>query len=267
MDDTTTTNTTTSKLLMGMRKVMGITDESAAISLMTIRSVFEDISRRLMQLELQKDDDTTECQRQMMTTIPTRQKLDYLMDTESTKIGFTAADLTFCALAAPLIAPPEAALFTLASMTTTQHTNTNASNHNDGVMRGDLILPKELLELRSELRSTVAGQHVLEIYRNHRLGAFRKTAQSTSDNSSAGSGGLQCGVVVGGGDANDGERGKIRMENHNTTKRCRVVLPKIINRDKLPWKSEVTEAEVAATAAGFLSGRDDAARTALISKL
>jgi len=249
MDDTTTTNTTTSKLLRGMRKVMGITEDSAAISLTTIRSIFEDISRQL----------------HVVTTTPTRQKLDYLMDTESTKIGFTAADLTFCSLAAPLIAPPEAALFTLASTTTTQHTNINASNRNDGVMREGLILPRELLELRSELRNTVAGQHVLEIYRNHRLGAFRRTEQSTSDNSSAGSGGLQC--VVGVGDANDGESAKIKMENHNTTKRCRVVLPKTVNRDRLPWKSDVTEAEVAAAAAGFLSGRDDAVRIALTSKL
>jgi hypothetical protein len=81
------------------------------------------------------------------------------MDTNDEKVGFTAADLTFASLAAPLIGPPEIAPF---------------------IEVKDDRLPKELIDLKYELRGTLAGQHVLEMYRKHRLsGTTTGTSTST----------------------------------------------------------------------------------------
>ena len=69
------------------------------------------------------------------------------MDTREKSYGFTAADLSFAALASPLIRPPELANFAVP----------------------DKELPPRLLEFADEMRATVAGQHVLKIYAKHRL--------------------------------------------------------------------------------------------------
>jgi len=74
-------------------------------------------------------------------------KKKYIMDTETKEVGFTAADLAFCSLASAAINPPELSQF--------------------NPIEEDKI-PPELLLLRDELRKTLAGQHVLEIYRERR---------------------------------------------------------------------------------------------------
>ena len=125
-------------LAKGIRKLMKINDTSAALSLETIRKVFQEMSEKL-----KIDED---------------QKKEYLMDTKDHKYGFTAADLAFAALAAPLIAPPELESF---------------------VKIDESMLPKPLLNLKYELRKTLAGQHVLEMYRKHRLrGALNGTSRN-----------------------------------------------------------------------------------------
>jgi len=152
-------------LKRGMSKVMGINNDSAASSLRMIRSVFSDISRQLQGTD--------------------GNKLQYLMDTDDRKVGFTAADLTFCALAAPLIGPPEV-----------EHWN-------------DLMVTKEILNLRSELRETLAGRHVLEIYRKHRFG-IRNIANNSF------------------------------MIDKDGKEKRKIVLPKTVTRDRLPWRTVLT---------------------------
>jgi len=232
-------------VLAGMSRVMGIDDGSAAFSLETVRRVFDEVSRRL--------------------TPSTGRKLDYLMDTESTEVGFTAADLTFCSLAGPLIGPPELAPFNFtATMVTEPCLTTNTPDHNGGGAVGEgLVIPRELLELRAELRNTIAGQHVLEIYRKHRVVDSQTenwmTISRVTDNSYSSVGGNSSYSVVDG--ANDDKEG-----NHPTATRSRVIIPKIVNRDKLPWKSVVTPTEVAAAAAAS-NGYDHETHTELVSKL
>lgn len=72
---------------------------------------------------------------------------EYLLDTDEKSYGFTAADLTLAALAYPLVRPPE--------------------------MKNWLVsmdkLPPELNELTKELQATTLGQHVLKVYRKHRV--------------------------------------------------------------------------------------------------
>ena len=120
-------------LSKGMRKAMKINDESAKYSLDVVRKIFHDMSEKL---KARKD------------VINTTSKNAYLMDTDNESFGFTAADLTFAALAGPLILPPEMASFM------------NIKDHQ---------LPQALASLKNELQSTLAGQHVLEMYRKHRL--------------------------------------------------------------------------------------------------
>ena len=74
-------------------------------------------------------------------------KKKFIMDTDTEEFGFTAADLAFCSMASAIICPPELALF---------------------VPMKDEEMPPELLDLRNELRNTLAGQHVLGVYRNLR---------------------------------------------------------------------------------------------------
>jgi glutathione S-transferase len=71
----------------------------------------------------------------------------YLMDTKAKSFGFTAADLAFAALSYPLIRPPEMWDFSA----------------------DDSELPPELVSLGNDLRATTAGQHVLQMYKRHRL--------------------------------------------------------------------------------------------------
>jgi hypothetical protein len=123
-------------LARGMRKAMGINDASAQNSVRVLREAFDVVSERLKVI---KDGRVV--------------KKKFLMDHHETKsngdmvVGFTAADLTFAALASIIIMPPELHSFL-------------------PVEEEDL--PSELLALRDELRSTLAGQHVLEMYRNVR---------------------------------------------------------------------------------------------------
>lgn len=122
-------------LARGMRKAMGINDASAQNSVRVLREAFDVVSERLKVI---KDGKVV--------------KKKFLMDHHETKngdmvVGFTAADLTFAALASIIIMPPELHSFL-------------------PVEEEDL--PGELLALRDELRSTLAGQHVLEMYRDVR---------------------------------------------------------------------------------------------------
>lgn len=71
---------------------------------------------------------------------------EYLMDTEDKKYGFTAADLSLAALAYFVLRPPEMGPF---------------------LVPEDEIPPK-MLELGKDLRETLAGRHVLKMYKNHR---------------------------------------------------------------------------------------------------
>jgi glutathione S-transferase len=107
----------------GIRRILKITDESAKVCKETIRQVFREVSDRL---------ETSGG--------------DYLMDTRATKYGFTAADLTFCALVYLYIQPPAMSNLSIE----------------------DNALPAELLEFCNELRETRAGQYVLRVYDMHR---------------------------------------------------------------------------------------------------
>mmetsp|Transcript_14692 Transcript_14692/g.27613 ORF Transcript_14692/g.27613 Transcript_14692/m.27613 type:complete len:403 (-) Transcript_14692:4387-5595(-) len=119
----------------GMRKAMGINEASAQKSLEAVREAFDMVSDRLKckngkkkKFLMDKDDDGTEG--------------------GGGGVGFTAADLAFASLASIIIMPPELNAFM-------------------EVMK-DEDLPHELVSLRDELRLTLAGQHVLEMYRNVR---------------------------------------------------------------------------------------------------
>jgi len=120
-------------LATGMRKAMKINSQTASDSLIEIRSAFASISK-----QLQKRDGTTK------TYIMER---DDNSDKTCDSVGFTAADLTFASLASILIHPPELS-----------HV----------VPISDDQMPPELVKLKKELRRTLAGQHVLEMYRKHR---------------------------------------------------------------------------------------------------
>lgn len=127
-------------LATGMRKAMKINSQTASDSLTEIRNAFATISR-----QLQKRDGT---------------KKTYLMEKDNNShktidnIGFTAADLTFASLASILIHPPELS-------------NVVPINNDQ--------MPPELVKLKKDLRRTLAGQHVLEMYRKHRGNVELKT--------------------------------------------------------------------------------------------
>jgi glutathione S-transferase len=108
----------------GMRNAMGIDEDSAALSEKTIQDIFNEMSDRLQQ-----------------------NGGKYLMDTKTQSHGFTAVDLTFAALASPLIRPPELSNFTCS----------------------DEDLPPNVLAFADKLKETAAGKHVLEIYSTHRF--------------------------------------------------------------------------------------------------
>lgn len=108
----------------GMRKAMKINEETAAVSKNEVQKVYLEMSERLES-----------------------NGSEYLMDSASKSYGFTAVDLTFAALSAPMIRPPEMTNFCLR----------------------DEELPPELLEFSKAMTSTLAGQHVLKVYGKHRL--------------------------------------------------------------------------------------------------
>lgn len=106
-----------------MRELLVVNESTANASEVEIRRVFQDLSQRL--------DETGGA---------------YLMDTKAKTYGFTAADLTFAALAYPIIRP-------LVMM--------------DLCVPNDQV-PPTLLKLGDDLRETTAGKHVLNMYRLHR---------------------------------------------------------------------------------------------------
>ena len=108
----------------GMKKVMGINNDSAEASIKALRKAFYDVS-----LKLTKKDGT---------------KKKFIMDTDVKEIGFTAADLAFCSMASAIVCPPELSSF---------------------MPMKEEEMPQELIDLRNELRNTISGQHVLDVYK------------------------------------------------------------------------------------------------------
>jgi glutathione S-transferase len=117
-------------LAMGIRRSVGVNAESAALSKRVIVEFFDELSAKL-------------------------EKADYLVGNQ-----FTAADLSFAALACPLIRPPEMSNF-------------QCSND---------ALPEDVLQLSQQLRNTKAGQHVLNMYAKHRfIGKRSKVVVKTAN--------------------------------------------------------------------------------------
>lgn len=110
----------------GIRKIVQVNEETAQLSEEVIREVFSDLSEKLNQ-----------------------NGGEYLMDTKTEKYGFTAADLTFSALAYPLVRPPQM---------------------KNIIVLDDAAMPPTLVKLGDEMRATRAGQHALRMYADHRLG-------------------------------------------------------------------------------------------------
>lgn len=114
-----------------MKRAMKINTDSAKQSIETIRKVFEEISNKLA-----------------INENGTIRKRDHIMDTDNISYGLTSADLTFCSLAAPLLAPMETENF---------------------YVHDDDEIPNDILNLKHELLGTLAGQHVIDIYRKYRI--------------------------------------------------------------------------------------------------
>ena len=142
----------------GLKKAMGINDASAKLSEETIKSIFAQVSDKLSD------------------------RREYLCDEKNRRAGFTAADLSFAALASPIIMPKE-----LLSL---------YDDHKK--------MPPRLLSLSKELRDTPAGQHVLTMYHKHRFGVGAMPRCSTK-----------------------------KCDNSPTS--IRVVVPKSIQRNRIPW--------------------------------
>ena len=121
----------------GMRKAMGVDDASAQKSLEAIREAFDSVSKRLRLEEKGK-----EGKKKFLMARHDGREVEH-----GEEVGFTAADLAFAALSSIIIMPPELYCFMPVK---------------------DEELPRELLALRDELRLTLAGQHVLEMYKNVR---------------------------------------------------------------------------------------------------
>jgi glutathione S-transferase len=115
-----------------MKKVVHVNRESYDASLPTLRQVFAELSETLNDGREYLCDDNDNANN----------------DGSPLKChGFTAADLTLAALAAPIL-QPECYFKTFGVPTET--------------------LPRELVDLQQELRKTKAGQHVLKMYQRHR---------------------------------------------------------------------------------------------------
>ena len=127
-------------IAQGMKRAMKINKQSAHTSLQSMRGVFAKLSHQLTIVENGHV-----------------RKRHYLMDTTEISYGLTSADLTLCALAAPLLAPPETHEF---------------------YVHHDSLFPKEILEAKQELLQTLAGQHVLHIYRQHRFNGNGPSSES-----------------------------------------------------------------------------------------
>ena len=117
---------------------MAIDETSADVSLEEVRKVFKDVSDRLE-----------------------GGNKDYIFDSASRKLGFTAADLTFAALATPIVRPPEMDVL-------------------NGGPKFESRWPEALNSLRDELRATPAGKHVMKMYHDHRFGVGRTARPNNS---------------------------------------------------------------------------------------
>jgi len=147
----------------GMRKAMCIQEDTVIASRNELVQVFEEISHRLVQV-------ATAARNVDNATVGVTEATDgsdpcaayYLMDTpgQPSSYGFTAADLTLAALSYPLIQPPEMSPFLLPKPDE---------------------YPPEIVELSRQLRSTVAGQHILRMYRDHRPLAIQAMKTTTNE--------------------------------------------------------------------------------------
>lgn len=111
-------------LAKGMLRAMKIHEDSLEASLVAVRKTFDDVSAKL-------NDGNHK-----------RGQPKYLIGN-----CFTAADLTFCALASPIISPPELQSFSPFDRRR---------------------MPPEVVLLQDELRDSPAGKYVLGIYKSHR---------------------------------------------------------------------------------------------------
>lgn len=130
---------------VAMRKIIQINDTTAAASRNEIIRVFNQVSKSLEE-----------------------NGGEYLMDSGGKSYGLTAADVTFAALAYPLLRPPEMANFTIMD---------------------DSKLPPQLVALGDQLKQMTAGKFVLKMYKQHRI----------PDNYPSGDGGI---VVIKSGERN-----------------------------------------------------------------
>ena len=107
-----------------IRKAMNINETTAKACQDMVQKVFDEVSE-----QLEKNGG------------------EYIMDTteKDTSNGFTAVDLTFAALAYPLLRPP-------------QMVNFNC-----------LEVPDDVAKFAKTLEATLAGQHVMRMYQQHRL--------------------------------------------------------------------------------------------------
>jgi len=117
-------------------RVLKINKQTCQASVETLHRVFDEVSKKLEQAS-------------------NRNNLEpYIMDSDLVKtgtwssFGFTAVDLSFAALTAPLLRPESFA------------PNFSAVKEEE--------LPQELVELKNKLLETIAGQHVLRMYEKHR---------------------------------------------------------------------------------------------------
>jgi glutathione S-transferase len=118
-------------------ELMKINDENAAACKDVLLQVFQEVSDRLE-----------------------ANGGEYIMDAPDKKYGFTAADLTFAALAYPYMWPPELSRFYI----------------------DPSRLPPDYVEVAKQLQATRAGQHVLRMYAQHRpVAADGKVAMKTVD--------------------------------------------------------------------------------------
>lgn len=133
--------TRNSQIKQGMSRAMNINAETAQLAEEQVHSIFAKVSDRLLL------GSATEEGKGSGTTC-SKQPKKYLCSDDKEQ-RFTAADLTFSALASPLIMPKELLCF------------------NDGDRN---TTPTHLINLSNKLRDTPAGQHVLTMYHRHRFG-------------------------------------------------------------------------------------------------
>lgn len=127
------------QMKQGFLRTMNINAETVEQAEREIHSIFAKVSDRLLLME-EKNSNSTTCSKQLK---------QYLCCDRNHEPRFTAADLTFAALASPLIMPKELLSFYDGDRNTT---------------------PTHLINLSNKLRQTSAGQHVLTMYHRHRFG-------------------------------------------------------------------------------------------------